>query len=420
MCYIDYHTMNNKEFDVAVIGGGPAGLMAAGTAAKKGAKVVLLEKNEQPGKKLLITGGGRCNITTAETDPAKFVAAFGKNGKFLYPAFHAFSIDDTIRFFNQQGLATKVETRQRVLPVSDRAQDVLQVLLNYLKKHKVETINNCTVTKLVKKQHSIEKIQTNHGYISAKQAIVCVGGRSYPATGSVGDGYKWAQSLGHTVVTPQPALVPLKTKERWIEELAGLSLKDLHINVYQGKKQLERSGEALFTHQGLSGPIILDMSQEIGALLNLGKVELRLDFKPELNYEKLDQKLQEDFRANANKLFRNSLSALLPNKLIPVIIQLSEIDPNKKVNLITKEERKKLLHLLKEFTVNVQSLDGFSKAVTTSGGINLKEIDPRSMRSKIIKNLSLAGEIIDLNGPTGGYNLQMCWSTGYLAGSDIQ
>jgi predicted Rossmann fold flavoprotein len=409
--------VKNKVYDTAVIGGGPAGMMAAGAAAQNGSRVVLIEKNDRTGKKLLITGKGRCNITTAETDPKNIARAFGKNGKFLYSALHAFSVNDTIAFFNERGLPTKVERGQRVFPVSDHAQDVLHVLTAFLKEHKVKLMNNCTVTRLVKKENFIEKIKTTNGDVQAKQYIICVGGLTYPSTGSSGDGYKWAKELGHSVTPPHPSLVPVRTKELWVKELQGLSLKNVRISVYQdNKKQDSRFGEALFTHDGLSGPIILDMSQKIGGLLKHGKVELRLDLKPALEYPKLDVRIQRDFQKNSNKMFKNSLNDLLPRKMIAVIIKLSGIDPDQIVNKITKEERNKLLHLLKELTFNVYSLYGFNKAIATAGGIKLKELDPKTMRSEIIDNLYFAGEIIDLNGPTGGYNLQMCWSTGYLAG----
>jgi predicted Rossmann fold flavoprotein len=417
--------VKNPAYDIAVIGGGPAGMMAAGTAAEQGASVILIEKNDKPGRKLLITGKGRCNITRDENDIPAFCDAFGKKGKFLYSALRAFGVEDTISFFNQRGLATKVERGQRVFPVSDSSQDVLGVLTDHLKEHKVKIMTNCSVTKLVKKGNKIEKIKTSKGDIQANQYVICTGGLTYPSTGSSGDGYKWAKLLGHSVTPPQPSLTPVKAQESWIKDLQGLSLKNVRINIYQNnpstgsgrsKKQAERFGEALFTSDGLSGPIILDMSQKVGQLLKTGPVELRLDLKPALEYPKLDARLQRDFRQHRNKTFRNSLSDLLPSKLIPTMVHLSGINPDKVVNKVTKEERNRLLHLFKEMTFKVRSLYGFDKAIATAGGISLKEIDPRSMRSKMIKNLYFAGEMIDLDGPTGGYNLQMCWSTGYLAG----
>lgn len=394
--------MRSNHYDIAVIGAGPAGMMAAGIAAQNGARVVLIEKNDKPGKKLLITGKGRCNITQAENDISSFCEAFGKKGKFLYTALQTFGVEDTINYFNKRGIETKVERGNRVFPISDKASDVLEVLLNFLKQNKVKIVNNCSASR---------------GDISAEKYILCTGGRAYPSTGSSGAGYKWAKELGHTIIKPTRALVPVKIKESWIKRLQGLSLRNARISVYQqSKKQDERFGEALFTHEGMSGPIILDMSKKIGELLKNGPVELRIDLKPALNFPKLDARIQRDFKEKSNKIFKNSLDDLLPKLLIPVIIDLSGIHPEKKVNNITKEERNKLLHLLKELTLQVTSILGFDKAVVTSGGVDLKEVDPRTMRSKLIDNLYFAGEILDLDAPTGGYNLQMCWSTGYLAG----
>lgn len=409
--------MRSDHYDMAVIGAGPAGMMAAGIAAQNGARVVLLEKNNRPGRKLLLTGKGRCNITRDEKDIPAFIEAFGKNGKFLYSALHTFSVEETIGFFNEEGLKTKAERGKRIFPLSDKAVDVLDALLKFLKKNKVKIINNCHVKKLIKKGDRIEKIAASTGDISAEKYILSSGGLAYPSTGSSGEGLKWAKELGHKIIEPFPTLTPVKTQEPWVKDLQGLDLKNVRISVYQqGNKQDERFGEALFTHEGMSGPIILDMSKNIGKLLKSGRAEIRIDLKPALEYPKLDARIQRDFKEKINKMFKNSLDDLLPKKLIPVIIRLSGIDPEKKVNSITKEERNKLLHLLKEFKVTATALAGFDKAVATAGGIDLKEIDPRTMKSKIIKNLYFAGEIIDLDGPTGGYNLQMCWSTGYLAG----
>ena len=409
--------MQSNHYDVAVIGAGPAGMMAAGIAAQNGARVILIEKNDKPGKKLLITGKGRCNITQAENDISSFCEAFGKKGKFLYTALQAFGVKDTIDFFNKRGLATKVERGGRVFPVSDRASDVRTALLNFLKQNKVKIVNNFSVTKLIKKGKRVIKIAAGRGEISAEKYILCTGGLTYPSTGSSGAGYKWAKELGHTIIKPTRALVPVTIKESWVTRLQGLSLRNVRISVYQqSRKQDERFGEALFTHEGMSGPIILDMSKNIGELLKNGPVELRIDLKPALDYPKLDARIQRDFKEKSNKIFKNSLDDLLPKLLIPVMIDLSGIDPEKKCNNITKEERNKLLHLFKELALQVVSILGFDKAVVTSGGVDLKEVDPRTMRSKLIDNLYFAGEILDLDAPTGGYNLQMCWSTGYLAG----
>lgn len=392
-------------------------MMAAGFAGQKKSKVFLIEKNNTLGKKLLLTGKGRCNITNAEPAINEFATAFGKKGKFLFSALNAFGVLDTINFFEQRGLKTKVERGNRVFPKSDKAADVLNILVNFLKQSKVQVLLNSPVKAMVKKDNKIEKIILKDKEIFADKFILATGGLSYPATGSSGEGAKWAKDFGHTIEKIQPALTPLKIKEKWVGELAGLSLKNVAIRAFQNnKKQDERFGEALFTHEGISGPIILDMSKKIGDLLNDGPVFLRIDFKPALDFLTLDKRIQRDLKEMNNAMFKNSLDKLLPKKLIPIMVRLSKIDPYKKANSVTGQERNALLHLLKEMPLEVAGLLGFEKAIVTSGGISLSEIDPRTMQSKIIPNLYFAGEMIDLDGPTGGYNLQVGWSTGYLAG----
>ncbi len=393
-------------------------MIAAGRAAQCGARVVLIERNCNLGQKLLLTGKGRCNITNAEYDLRRFVEQFGDKGKFLYSALHAFGVQDTIQFFKQRGVPTKVERGNRVFPVSDKAADVQRVLVDYLHETGVSTIKNATVKSLVKSGSRIDKLRLAEAELKASRYIVCTGGLSYPSTGSRGDGMRWANHLGHTLIPPQPALVPLIVEEPWIKDLQGLSLKNVRISVYQdNQKKDERFGEALFTHEGMSGPIILDMSQSIGNLLN-GPVSLYIDLKPALDHSVLDTRLQRDLLEDGSKMFKNSLYKLLPKKLIPVIIRLSGIDPAKKAGDITREERKRLLHLLKRFKLQVRGLAGFENAIITAGGISLKEINPQTLCSRLIENLYFAGEVIDLDGPTGGYNLQICWSTGYLAGEN--
>ncbi|MFH1180947.1 MAG: NAD(P)/FAD-dependent oxidoreductase [bacterium] len=406
------------DFDIAVIGGGPAGIMAAGRAGELGRKVVLLEKNASLGRKLLITGKGRGNITRADFNPLELVKKYGREGDFLLRPLAAFSVEKTIEFFEKRGLKTKVERGKRIFPESDKASDVLNILTGYLKKSGVEIMTSSGVKKIIKKNNEIERvILNNNKTITAKNYIICSGGKSYPGTGSTGDGYKWVEEMGHKVERLKPALVPLKIKESWPKMAQGLSLKNIELAVFQnGKKKDSRFGELLFTHFGISGPIVLDLSGAIGGLLDMGEVELALDLKPALNFQILDKRIQSDFLKYGSKFFKNSLSDLLPKKLIPIIIELSEISPLKKVNEITREERQKLVKLLKELKMAVLSLLGFETAIITSGGVSLKEIDSRTMKSKIIENLFFAGEIINLHGPTGGYNLQLCWSTGYLAG----
>jgi len=410
---------NQTIFDVAVIGAGPAGLMAAGRAAELGKKVVILEKNKKPGRKLMITGKGRCNITNAEFDLRKLVENYGKKGQFLFHAFHLFGSQKAIEFFLKWGLKTKVERGKRVFPVSDNAQDVLNVFIKYLLKGKVKIVYGAEVTNVERKKHHINRLILKDGEIVAKNYILCTGGKSYPATGSTGDGYLWAQKLHHSVEDPMPALVPLKIKEEWVTELQGLSLKNVEATILQkNKKQAGVFGECLFTHFGLSGPIILDVSQKVGELLKNGAVEISLDLKPALDFETLDKRLQGDLQKYHNKLFQNCLDDLLPQKMIPVIIKFSGIDPFKRATYITKEERHGLVRLLKNLKMTVGGLLGFESAIVTSGGISLREIDDKTMKSKIVDNLFFAGEIIDVTGPSGGFNLQLCCSTGYLAGEN--
>ncbi|MCK4799176.1 MAG: NAD(P)/FAD-dependent oxidoreductase [Spirochaetes bacterium] len=410
----------NKTYDIAVIGGGPAGMIAAGKAGSLGARVILLEKNDILGKKLLITGKGRCNITNADFNIRSFIEKFGKKGKFLYPSLNTFGSQDIINFFNKRGLPTKIERGKRVFPEGDRAKDVLDILSNYLYENKVEVIYNSSVNEFITSKDKISKIICKDKKIIADNYILCTGGLSYPATGSNGDGYKLVEKIGHSITKIRPALAPIILKESWVNKLQGLSLKNVSISIFQNNKKVDdRFGEALFTHNGLSGPIILDMSKKIGELINHGEVKLFIDFKPAINHKELDIRLQRDLNEFKNKMFKNSLDKLLPKTLIPVIIQLSDINPEKQANSITKEERKKIVNLLKHFVLYVECLENIDKAIITSGGIKLDEIEPKTMQSKKISNLYLAGEILDLDGPTGGYNLQVCWSTGYLAGKSV-
>ena len=408
-------------YDVAVVGGGPAGMMSAIFASRgTGKKVVLIERNKQLGSKLLITGKGRCNITNQEEDIKTYIKKYGEKGSFLHSLFYQFCANDVINFFEENGVETKIERGQRVFPVTDRSRDVLDMLLKLLKDNNVEILNESLVTEIVSSDNKITKLVINNKEeIIANNYVVCTGGLSYPITGSTGDGFDWLKSLGHNVTKLAPALVPIIVKEPVVKELEGLSLKNVDINIFcNNKKKINIFGEALFTNKGLSGPVILTISKEVGKLLAKkdGDIILSIDFKPKLDSVVLDKRIQKDFSLQNKKMFKNSLKELLPAKLIPVIVRLSKIDENKKVCEITKEERKRLLNLLKDFKLTVKRLGSYNKAIITSGGVDLKEIDPKTMRSKIINNLYLAGEIIDIDGPTGGYNLQVCWSSGYVAG----
>jgi len=406
-----------QYYDLAVIGAGPAGMMAALRAAECGASVVLLEKNHKPGIKLLMTGKERCNITHAETDVQQFSSRFGKKGKFLLSALYRFGVQETIDFFHRNKLQTVVERGGRIFPESGRAEDVHALLLRVIKRNNVTLLTDCAIKKISHKRHFIERIILDNDEIIATNYLISTGGLSYPGTGSTGDGYQWAKQMGHTIVKPSPALTPIVVKETWIKDLEGLSLKNVRISVYQmNKKMDERFGEALFTDTGMSGPVILDMSKSIGELLARGNTDLIIDFKPALDFTMLDRRILRDLEEYKNRAIKNMLPELLPKKLIPLILRLAGIDADTKCHSITKDERKKLRLLLKQFPLTIKRLVGFNKAIITTGGVDLKEVDPKSMRSRIIKNLYFAGEVIDLDGPTGGYNLQVCWSTGYLAG----
>lgn len=410
---------DNNSFDIAVIGGGAAGMIAAGRAAELGAKVILIEKNETLGKKLLITGKGRCNFTHNEFDIRKFTEKFGRNGRFLYSALALFGVGEVIDFFESRSVKGRVEQGNRVFPEKGNAQDILNVLIKYLAEGKVNILLNSEITGFKQEKGKISQALLRDSQISADKYIICAGGKSYPQTGSTGDGYRWAEQLGHTIIPPVPALNPVKTSEKWVKELQGLSLKNVSLKLFQnGKKQDERFGEMLFTHFGVSGPIVMDMSKNIGALLKKGPLKLFLDLKPALDFKKLDKRIQRDFQEFKGRMFKNSLIGLLPLSMIPVIIKLSGVAPNKQVDHLTREERNKVVHLLKELELTPTGLLGFKWSVVTSGGVTLKEVKPNTMCSKKVENLYFAGEILDLDGPSGGYNLQECWSTGYLAGEN--
>lgn len=394
-------------------------MMAAGRAAELGAKVVLLEKNQSLGKKLLLTGNGRCNITQINHDARGFVEKLGHNGKFFFSAFGAFGPNEVVEFFEKKNLATKVEKNGRVFPVTDDAIDVLSVLTKYLKDNKVEIITNAQVLGFEFTENKISGVRLNDEIIHADKFILCTGGKSYPATGSTGDGYAWAKELGHTIITPMPALAPVKIKEDWVGDLQGLSLENASISLWQNeKKQTSFQGEVLFTHLGVSGPLIINASKVINLLLRNGTVMIELELFPELTAPELDKKLVLAFQENNKKDIKNYFKEILSQKMLNLILKLAEIDPDKKLNFLTRKERQKIVALLKSLKLSVCEVLGFDQAMITSGGVALKEVDPKTMHSKIVENLFFAGEILDLDGPTGGYNLQICWSTGYVAGTN--
>ena len=403
---------------VIVVGGGAAGMMAAIIAARNEQNVTLLEKNEKLGKKIFITGKGRCNITNASEIEDLFSAVVS-NPKFLYSGFYSFTNDQVIDFFEELGVATKIERGNRVFPVSDHSSDVIAALAREMQRLKVKVLLHCEVKELlVNNEKEIKGVQLVNGKkITADAVVVATGGISYPSTGSTGDGYRFARNCGHKVTELFPSLVPMEVKEWYAKELQGLSLKNIEIRITDGKKKLyDEFGEMLFTHYGVTGPVILSASSIIGKMLEEKELVLHIDLKPALTEEQLDKRLLREFEANHNKQFKNAIDSLLPAKLRPVIIELSGIEEEKKVHEITKEERLSLLRLIKDFHMTLTGLRGYNEAIITKGGISVKEIDPGTMESKLIKNLYFAGEVLDLDAVTGGYNLQIAWSTGYLAG----
>lgn len=404
--------------NVIVVGGGAAGMMAAIFAARNGQNVTLLEKNEKLGKKIFITGKGRCNITNASEIEDLFSAVIS-NPKFLYSGFYSFTNDQVIHFFEELGVATKIERGNRVFPVSDHSSDVIAALAREMQRLKVKVQLHCEVKELlINNEKEIKGVRLANGKkMTADAVVVATGGISYPSTGSTGDGYRFARNCGHKVTELFPSLVPMEVKEWYAKELQGLSLKNIEIHITDGKKKLYNEfGEMLFTHYGVTGPVILSASSIVGKMLEKKELVLHIDLKPVLTEEQLDKRLLREFKANHNKQFKNAIDSLLPAKLRPVIIELSGIEEEKKVHEITKEERLNLLRLIKDFHMTLTGLRGYNEAIITKGGISVKEIDPGTMESKLIKNLYFAGEVLDLDAVTGGYNLQIAWSTGYLAG----
>lgn len=401
---------------VVVIGGGPAGMMAGGTAGSRGLEVLLIEKNDTLGKKLLLTGKGRCNFTN-DTDFQGLIKNIPVNGRFLYSAFSKFSNRDLIRFFNNLGVRTKVERGGRVFPESDRAEDILRALEKYLSINNVKIVRG-EAKKVLKEYNRVLGVVLSDGrFISSDSVIIATGGLSYPKTGSTGDGYRFAKELGHTIVPPKPSLVPLEIEEPWALKLQGLTLKNVSIRVID---QYEREiyddlGEMLFTHFGVSGPIILSASSHMRDI-DRNIYRIIIDLKPGLSEEELDKRILRDFEKYSRKYFANSLGELLPKSLIPVIVELSGISRDKYVNQISREERRKLVKLLKSLILTVSKFRPIEEAIITSGGVNVNEINPSTMESKIVKGLFFAGEVIDVDGYTGGFNLQIAFSTGYVAG----
>lgn len=411
---------------VIVVGGGAAGMFAAIAAAKNGHQVTLYEKNEKLGKKIFITGKGRCNITNA-ADMEELFDAVVTNSKFLYSSFYGYTNQNVIDFFEDAGVPVKIERGNRVFPISDHSSDVIRALEREMKKVGVKVCLNTEVKSVEAEKGKFNKVVLKDTTTQTADAcIVATGGLSYRSTGSTGDGFRFAENVGHKVTQCFPSLVPMETKEPWICELQGLSLRNVEAKILDGKKELYKDfGEMLFTHFGVSGPLIISASSYVGKKFmdkNGQKKELTLeiDLKPALTEEQLDQRLLRDFEENHNRQFKNAITKLFPTKLIPVMLELGGIDPEKKVNSIEKEERKQFVHLIKHFRMTLTGLRDYPEAIITKGGVNVKEIDPGTMESKLVKGLYFAGEVLDLDALTGGFNLQIAWSTGYAAGNAIQ
>lgn len=400
---------------VVVCGGGPAGLIAAGTAAETADRVILIEKNDAVGRKLRITGKGRCNITNA-CEIEDMIGMYPVNGKFLYSALYTFTNDSIVELLESYGVKTKVERGGRVFPVSDDARDVVTAMKKFALKPNVKLIKD-DVKSLIIEDNKIMGVKTVSDQYKADSVILCTGGASYPQTGSDGSGYRMAKAAGHTIIEPTPSLVPLCTAEKWCKDIMGLSLKNVEVTAFNSsnKKLYSGFGEMLFTHFGVSGPLILSLSAHIKKELKNG-VSIKIDLKPALSIEQLDARILRDFEGQKNKHIINSLDALLPKKLIPLVIELAGIEPHKAVCEITREERRALLEIIKGLRLTITGFRPLSEAIITSGGVKTSEINSSTMESKLVKGLYFAGEIIDVDGYTGGFNLQVAWSTGYLAG----
>lgn len=405
---------------VLVVGGGAAGMIAAIFSARNGQEVHLFEKNEKLGKKIYITGKGRCNLTNA-CDMEELLDAVVTNRKFLFSSFYGFTNEETMEFFEELGLQMKTERGNRVFPMSDHSSDVIRVLQEELKRLNVKLHLNTKVIWIGEKDGAFSWLKLEDGTtVCGDACIIATGGNSYQTTGSTGDGYRFARDLGHTVTEIRPALVPVETKEDFVKELQGLSLRNVEVSVFDGKKELYREfGEMLFTHYGVSGPLILTASSFIGKKLEQKPLRLMIDLKPALSEEQLDARVLRDFEENKNRQFKNAIGKLFPSKLIPVMIELSGIDPDKKVNEISREERRRFVSIIKGVEITLTKLRDYNEAIITQGGVSVKEINPATMESKKVKGIFFAGEVLDLDAVTGGFNLQIAWSTGNAAGSCV-
>ena len=415
----------NIKADVVVIGGGPAGMMAAGRAAERGCAVLLLEKNKTLVKKLLLTGGGRCNLTNGISNIRAMLAKYKGSDQFLFSAFSQFGVKDTLSFFNKRGMATKEEDEGRVFPVSNKAQSVSDSLVQYIKEGGVEirtsaAVSDISIDNLTKDIHIRLKDKTE---ITAKSCIIATGGISYPETGSTGDGFAWLKKFGHTIIDNDFALVPIELKDDWAKKLSGLTLNDIRLSVFlNGQKQKnfgKQEGKLLFTHFGVSGPTVLNMSKDIGELLQGGEIVIGLDLFPKLDHGALKQKLQTLLVAESNKKLKNTLSEIIPSALVPSILEIAGINGETANHSVRSEERMKLVALMKDIPLHIKGLLGEDKAIVSSGGVALEEINFKTMQSRLIPNLYIIGDVLNINRPSGGYSLQLCWTTGFVSGNAL-
>ena len=408
------------DFNVIVIGGGASGMMAAGRCEELGKKVLMLEKNTELGAKLKITGGGRCNITNAEYNTRALLKNYGDAEKFLYSPFSQFGVKDTFEFFEKRGLPFVIELGNRAFPKTEKASDVLKVLEKYMRGGGVTIKVNSQVSKILIERKKITGVKVKEKIYTANSYIIATGGNSHPETGSTGDGFLWLKELGHNVKPPTPTVVPLAVKENWVKSLSGITLSSMKITYYlDNKKSFSKIGKLLFTHFGLSGPTIMNSAKKVDDLLHAGVVTAKIDIFPEINETVLEKKVIKLFDDNKNKMLKNVLSEIIPNNMVGTALSLlKNFDIEIKVHSITKESRRELVLLLKSLPVTITGLMGFDKAIVADGGVPLTEIDMKTMKSKIIENLFITGDLLNINRPSGGFSLQLCWTTGYVAGSN--